>query len=93
MAEQIHILKCILCGNPATVYKTDSDMRRPYYVECSGCNRKTANHSHVETAVEAWNKKQQLIKVKPKYLCGNCGEMIPFGFAICPNCGTEVDWS
>ena len=85
------IVRCLNCGEKGVVYKGD-DMRRPYYVQCQSCEKRSNGYSHIDFAVNDWNERNKPGKRKPTYHCGNCGAEVILGFSVCTKCGTEIEW-
>ena len=97
MYKTIEILKCKECGATPVIeqemtLKAEKG-RTDYRIICPRCGKQTTSfYAHVENALDGWNGMNRPNKKKPTYHCGQCGEEIPFGFAVCPKCGTEVVW-
>lgn len=91
MYKVIGILKCRECGINPVIEVSESE--KNYRMRCPKCGQQTTSlYRHVENVIEGWNGMNKPNKKKPTYHCGQCGAEIPFGFAVCPKCNTEVEW-
>ena len=92
MDDRVPIAKCKECGGKGIICKSTDNIRRPYYIKCSDCSNKSSYCNHIDTAISSWNEKNHPEKMRPKYICANCGAELYFGFNVCTKCGTEVEW-